>query len=255
MTQDWKIIWSATPEDQHIEWRSLLDEGAPTDASLEHILCRAIVSKDYDLVQTCLSHNAQLNDWVYGAVVCGLTIDLMRIFIPAGLDVNYQNDRTGGYVAMTASSGNLEFTRFLLEHGADPNINPLADFYPALCVAMGNDNVEMAELLTQYGARVNGLGARGEAAKRKRYAMMEFQFRHGTDVNDDAKECDDVIIGWLPGTTALHEAAAVGDVDVLGYLIQRGADLASAHNNPSNPAMVAREEGHQEAADFLNNMP
>ncbi|OJJ81966.1 ankyrin repeat domain-containing protein [Aspergillus glaucus CBS 516.65] len=179
----------------------------------------------------------------------------MRIFIPAGLDVNYQNDRTGGYVAMTASSGSLEFTRFLLEHGADLNINLLADFYPALCVAVGNDNIEMAELLIQYGARVNGLGALGAAAKRKRYAMMEFQFRHGADVNDDAKECDDVVIGWLPGTTALHEAAAVGDVDVLEYLIQRGADLGLKDYYERTPAMVAREEGHQEAANFLNNMP
>lgn len=56
----------------------------------------------------------------------------MRLLIPAGLNVNHQNNRTGGYVAMAASGRNLEFTRFLLEHGADPNINPLADFYPAL---------------------------------------------------------------------------------------------------------------------------
>lgn len=89
---------------------------------------------------------------------------------------------------MTASGTNLEFTRFLLEHGADPNINPLTDFYPALYVAASNDNFEMAELLIQYGARVNGLGALGAAARRKRYAMMEFLFRHGADVNDDAKD-------------------------------------------------------------------
>lgn len=148
MTQeDWKIIWSAAPGDQRAEWKSLLDKGAPTDASLEHILCRAIVSKDYELVKTCLSHGAQLNDWVYGAAVRGLIIDLMRLLIQAGLDVNHQNDRTGGYVAMTASGRNLEFTRFLLEHGADPNINPLVDFYLVLYVAASNDNIEMADLL------------------------------------------------------------------------------------------------------------
>lgn len=114
----------------------------------------------------------------------------------------------------------------------------------------------MAELLIQYGARVNGLGALG-AAKRKRYKMMEFLFRHGAEVNDDAKECDDDddAIGWLPGTMALHEAAAVGDIDALGYLIQRGADPGLKDYCEQMPAMVAREEGHQEAADFLDKKP
>lgn len=79
--EDWKIIWSSAPEDQLATWKSLLNKGTPTNASLEHILCRAIVSKDYDLVRTCLSHGAQLNEWVYGAVVRGLTIDLMRLLI------------------------------------------------------------------------------------------------------------------------------------------------------------------------------
>lgn len=103
---DWTIIWSPAPEDQRTEWKSLIDQGKSTDSSAEHILCRAIISKDHDLVQTCLSHGAQLNNWVYGAVVQGLTIELMRLLIPAGLNVNCQNDRTGRYVTMTASSGN-----------------------------------------------------------------------------------------------------------------------------------------------------
>lgn len=84
---------------------------------------------------------------------------------------------------------------------------------------------------------------------------MKLLFRHGAEVNDDAKERDHVAIGWLPGTTALHEAAAVGDVDVLGYLIQRGADPGLKDYCERTPAMVTREESHQEAADFLDKKP
>lgn len=47
----------------------------------------------------------------------------------------------------------------------------------------------------------------------------------------------------------------MGDVDVLEYLIQRGADPGLKNYCERTPAMVAREEGHQEAADFLDNMP
>lgn len=84
-------------------WKSLPNKGTPTDASLEHIFCHDIISKDYKLVRTCLSHDAQLNESIYGAVARVLTIDLMRLLIPAGLDVNHQNDRTAAYVSMTAS--------------------------------------------------------------------------------------------------------------------------------------------------------
>lgn len=58
----------------------------------------------------------------------------------------------------------------------DPNINPLADVYPAVYVTVSNDNLEIAELLIQYGARVNRKGALGAAAKWKRYGVMEFLF-------------------------------------------------------------------------------
>lgn len=79
-------------------------------------------------------------------------------------------------------------------------MNPLADFYPVLYVAASNENFEMAELLIRHGAQVNGL--RWAATRRKRYAMMEFLFRHGANVNDNTKECDEVVIGRLPGRTA-----------------------------------------------------
>jgi len=43
-------------------------------------------------------------------------------------------------------------------------------------VTVSNDNLEIAELLIQYGARVNRKGALGAAAKWKRYGVMEFLF-------------------------------------------------------------------------------
>jgi len=59
-------------------------------------------------------------------------------------------------------------------------------------------------------------------------------------VDDDAKKCEYVAFGCLPGTTALHEAAAVGDIDVLGDLIERGADPDLKDYCERTPA----EDGH-----------
>jgi len=125
------------------------------------------------------------NDWVYGAVSQATSLKLLQILVPAGLDINQKEDQIGGYVAATASSGQMNLTRYLLEHEADPNCNPMADLDPALNMAVKGNFMEMAELLIQYGAKVR------------------------------AKEC----IDYIEGVTALHQAAKVGHIDVVVFLV------------------------------------
>lgn len=88
-------------------------------------------------------------------------MELFKFLIPAGLDVNYNEDHMGGFVPFTATRNQVEFTKYIQDQGADPTINPMQDLYPALNVAVGRNSGEMAELLIQYGARVNGLGIHG----------------------------------------------------------------------------------------------
>lgn len=104
----------------------------------------------------------------------------------------------------------MDLTRYLLQHGADPNRNPLADLNPALNMAVKGNFMEMAELLIQYGAKVNGLGALAMAAEYGRFEMMKLLFQHGADVNDDAKDRAEECIDYIEGVTALHQAAKVG---------------------------------------------
>merc|ERR1712187_240736 len=92
MTEDPNVIWSSASDEQRAQWTSALDgsvshpEPHPT---LEHILCRAIFSHDFDLVQICLSKGVELDCWVHESVGSCLSIDLMELLVPAGLDGNY----------------------------------------------------------------------------------------------------------------------------------------------------------------------
>ncbi|KAA8645284.1 hypothetical protein EYZ11_003659 [Aspergillus tanneri] len=192
--EGWTVTWSRASEELLTKWKLFLDHtknsntpGEP-QPPLEKILCGAIMSEDYDLIRACISHGAKLDGWVYVAARRALTLELLQILIPAGFDVNYKEDRycCEDFADHSVISGNLEETKYL-EHGADPNINPIADLYPALNLAVQNNNAEIVELLIQYGAKI-----------------MECLFRHGADVNNDAKDRIKEYVKYIKGVTTLH---------------------------------------------------
>lgn len=258
MVEDWKVIWSPASEEELSKWKSLLDCQNPvldeSQLSLEQIMCRAIRGKDYTLVRDCISHGAKLNDWVYGAVSQAMSLELLQVLVPAGLDVNHKEDRLGGYIAATASCNQMDLTRYLLQHGADPNRNPLLDLNPALNMAVKGNFMEMAELLIQHGAKVNGLGALAMAAKHGRFEMMKLLFEYGADVNDDAKDRAEECIDYIEGVTALHEAAKVGRMDSVVFLLNHGANPDLKDEDGQTPLTVAQVNGHSEVVEFLNKL-
>ena len=258
MVEDWNVIWSPASGEELRKWKLLLDCQNPVlgepQPSLEHILCRAIMSKDYTLVRACISHGARLNDWVYGAVSQAMSLELLQILVPAGLDVNHKEDRIGGYIAATASCNQMDLARYLLQHGADPNCNPLADLNPALNMAVKGNFMEMAELLIKYGAKVNGLGALAMAAEYGQFEMMELLFQYGADVNDDAKDRAEECIDYIEGVTALHQAAKAGRIDAVDFLLNHGANPDLKDEDGQTPLMVAQANGHREVVEFLNKL-
>lgn len=180
-------------------------------------------------------------------------MELLKILIPAGLDVNYNEDHMGGFVPFTITRNQIEFTKYLLDQGADLNISPMQDLYPALNVAVGRNLGEMAELLIQYSARVNGLGALAEAARSHCFDMMELLFRHGADVNDDAKDRLEMCVDYW-GRTVLHEAANMGHLDVVQFLLDKEANPDLKNDEGQTPLMMAQENNRIEVVQFLDDL-
>ncbi|NUR19578.1 MAG: ankyrin repeat domain-containing protein [Gemmatimonadaceae bacterium] len=53
--------------------------------------------------------------------------------------------------------------------------------------------------------------------------------------------------GWTP----VHQAAAAGDRGLVVYLLAKGASAGATNDAGTTPASIARERGHAELADYL----
>ena len=129
---------------------------------------------------------------------------------------NVRDPYLSAWVLTTAiSSGPTELVAALLENGADPNVDDHAGFPPILAALDAPEPRAIVGLLVEHGA---------DLAKR------------GT--ND-----------W----TALHWAANAGDLDMVVFLLELGADpnLRTAVDDYTTPLEEAVMAGHDDVAEIL----
>ena len=77
-----------------------------------------------------------------------------RRLLDEGADINTRFTKAGGYTTLTMAAGATSYSeglRFLLEHGADPNV-PTNRGQTALMIATSRNNMEHVQLLLDYGA-------------------------------------------------------------------------------------------------------
>ena len=119
--------------------------------------------------------------------------------------------------------GNLELVRFLLEHGADPNVE-VDDGYTCLLTAIESDANESTRIVAELiraGADIHGTGTSGYtplhmAAARGQAEKARLLIDAGADV-DRRKEID-------ASETPLMEAAYCGQPSTVRLLLDHGAD-------------------------------
>ncbi len=111
-------------------------------------------------------------------------IEIMQIFIDAGFDVN--TDFYTDYPIYYATKHNrYEAAKFLLEHGANPNLG----FNPPLIEAIKRKNPQIAHLLIENGAKVNvddfmsGNTILYTALKLKQYEIAQDLIEHGAKID------------------------------------------------------------------------
>ncbi len=93
---------------------------------------------DLEMVQTLVDHGAGVDDRIeVDTPECQGHTGLMKV---ASLDPRYKG-----------THNLMEILRYLLDHGADPNIRDV-NGYTALSYAMGQRNLEAARLLVEHGA-------------------------------------------------------------------------------------------------------
>ena len=165
-------------------------------------------------------------------------MEIINILLDAGVDPNIElnmhrpsrggnsgrfieNLRSTGATPLSraAEGGDVEVARSLVAKGADPNINDmgLTPFLIAAGVGPGNRGG-------------TGLAAQGSAGGAANTAFMDLLLEHGANVNAQVigTQTYSMRVSRAPsaneGKTALHVAAQAGRVDLIRYLLDKGAN-------------------------------
>jgi len=169
--------------------------------------------------------------------------------------------------------------RLLLEHGADPNL-PESDCPRghALWIASYRKNVEMARLLLEYGADPNGSvesGGQVLVHARENPELYQLLVDHGAEVreaprdrlhnaisDDDLEETEQILeehpelllehgadidaVDEEYCSTPLGLAARAGHLELVEFLLERGANPMASGAVWATPLAWARKRGHEE---------
>jgi ankyrin repeat protein len=194
------------------------------------------------------------NTWTSDALQRG-DVDAIRDRVVGEPGYIHERDFVGDTPLLNAIAfGNLDLVRFLLEHGADPNVR-VDDGYTCLLTAIESETVDSREVvaeLIRVGADIHAAGTNGwtplhMAAARGHVEKARILIGAGADVNlrteIDALE------------TPLMEAAFTGQPAMVRLLLQHGADPSmrdSIHNRtPLEIAQYVAKGPDPEVIDYL----
>ena len=251
---------------------STLRPSAAQDTPLKAMALKAAEYGHADILELCIDLGADVSDLKLEDAEA--SDEVLKVLITkAGLDVN-QDWETGGDMLINAvwerkvglhapttisinqsDHRQFDFTKWLLEHGADPNSGHLmADSTTALTAAAQQGRIDLSELLVQHNARLAGSGALAGAAENKHTDMVRWLLDRGAEIDDigvhdygDRRKKD------YEGT-ALHKAAANGDLDMAKLLVERGANLHIKDPKDRTPLNRALEENQSEVAEYLRSV-
>lgn len=175
--------------------------------------------------------------------------------LAGGIDVNVRDEHTDATVLMVASSysGYANMIELLIQRGADVNAQS-NDGKTALMWAAGN-SPDAVEMLLNHRANVklkmnDGMTAFlqsifGVLSGKVSTSVCDLLLKKGANIN--AELTSTAAMGW----TALHYASINGDVELVKYLIRKGANVNHKSAEGSSALFLAKQNGYKEVAVIL----
>ncbi|MDA1675517.1 ankyrin repeat domain-containing protein [Bacillus cereus group sp. TH152-1LC] len=143
-----------------------------------------------------------------------------KVLLRHGFDINIQGIPGQGETPLTISArnNNFDLVQFLVANGANINSKNYAKT-TSLMYATQNQNIEMVRFLIENNAEINEVGSNGSALKKALLSnadeIIKLLIENGADIK---KVCS----GLEP---ALNISAQEGNIDMMNYLIEKGADV------------------------------
>jgi ankyrin repeat protein len=169
----------------------------------------------------------------------------------------------GGTALIYAScSGHIDVVKLLIEAGADVNKKDKKNRYTVLMVASSAGQTEVAKLLIEAGANVNAQDNGGntallDASWRGETEIVKLLIEEGADVN--AKIHVDSVgrtnkggdVEILRDITALMIVSDLGHTEIVRLLIDAGVDVNTRNSKEYTALMWASENRHTEIVKLL----
>ncbi|KAI3801883.1 hypothetical protein L1987_30000 [Smallanthus sonchifolius] len=163
---------------------------------------------------------------------------LLQKLLAKGLDPNESdnNGRTALHIA--ASKGSDNCVLLLLDYGADPNCKDSEGNVPLWEAIMGNHETVVG-LLADNGATLLS-GDVGQfsciAAELNNLNLLKQIIRYGGDITRARND----------GSTALHVAVCEGNIEIVKFLLDQGANIDQQDNHGWTPRDLADQQGHED---------
>ena len=227
----------------------LIENGADVNVKNiegEAILHRAVENTNYEMVKLLVENGANVNIRIgeNGPTPLHMAVEkrafeIVKLLVEHGADLNAiegENGPTPLYIA--AENRDLDIMKYLIEKGA--KIDPESDI---LIYAVETGNLEIVKLLVEKGVDINVENSRGTSP---------------LDIAIINNYQD--IIKYLLGQenliykhSYLINASAIGNLSLVKYFIENGADVNAKSNKRPNetPLHVAAFNGHLEVIKYL----
>lgn len=219
-------------------------------------LTSAIMHKKLPIINYLIGHGAVIDTSVAAFAAKAASQPIFEILISHGWDVN--SPFMGGHTSLVQCIHNEPVTKWLLDHGADPNLGPPLSPQPrsssvtnsgaALNTAAALSSPATIDLLIQYGAKLeNSLPLHAAAVSDvkpdgERIPMIAHLLELGVDINGtDEKR------GMSAFGTPLLHAVRWGRMETVRFLLMRGADVRVKVLGGEVTALdLARQTGKEE---------
>ncbi|VAI27603.1 unnamed protein product [Triticum turgidum subsp. durum] len=180
----------------------------------------------------------------------GCLVSCLFLFLveEAGLDVNSESKTGVTPMVLAALQGNVEVTRYLLDHGGDPAMPDERGSTP-LHNAAAAGHCEAVRLLLSKGVNLDPIHYQGTplhlAAVEDQDQVVMVLLEHGADTGADVNACD------YSGPTPFTEAVADGVTDFVKVLLDAGANPNIPNQHGAIPIKLAADSDRHKLVQIL----
>jgi uncharacterized protein len=212
--------------------RLLVEAGADVNQTTEYgwtALLTATNNRHYKLAEYLIEHGADVNRANKGK------------WTPLYLATDNRNIEGGDFPVPKPDLDHLEYIKFLLDHGANPN-------------AQAKDNTLTRTIFTMQWFSEDGATPFVRAAQSSDLELLKLLLAYQADPFLKTNHGDTALtaaagIGWVDGVT--YERSAKENVETVKFLLELGLDPNGANDDGRTALMLAAAKGRTEVIQLL----